>query len=137
MSFLQSLFPDSTFIRQKVQFSLHCVIFQIKFIYLELSSPWKLTLQILEALQTFPRILFTSISGLCKPSFKTRPFSNCVPCPCVTCRIILNPSVAWCIHSVRKVKASVSGFQLSLIIRPIITSLHSKVHVMKRSYLQC
>lgn len=62
-----------TFIGQKGQFSLHRMIFQVKFVYLELSSPWKLTLPIIEALQTFPRILFTNISGLCKPSLKIGP----------------------------------------------------------------
>lgn len=59
MSFLQSLFPDLFSLDNNCN-SLYCMIFQIKFVYLELSS-WKFTFYILEALQAFPRLLFLLI----------------------------------------------------------------------------
>lgn len=121
-----------TFIEQQLQFSLYRMIFKIKFVYLELSSSRKLMFQILEALQTFPRLLFLPIF-LDYLSLFSKPGTSRDACWfSYSRRIILYPSVAYCIHSVGKVKASVSDLQLQPVLQLIIRSLHSKVHKTKQ-----
>jgi len=93
MSFLQLLLPDPFSLDNNCN-TLYTWSFQIKFAYLELSSPWKLTFHILEALQTYSRSLFLLIflDYLCVFS-KPGPSRDAFWCS-YSCGRILYPSVA-------------------------------------------